>query len=610
MEWSTDLYRVSLLQKFVSPKAEVSDLVREQLTTSRQKDDMTVALRQVMKLWRTIDTPYDVFVNYTCLDWDNQQEVYQVLPELRSAMFDLMLGDQVRRLLLNRYSDVYAIRKRIEHFVLSQANNLKTRCNPTKLWWDSATLDVEGNQRWTSKALEEDPDFVELVLSWLGDGENLQGWLRDYEERTRLTNNYLEEKDRVFSESTAAEIMAFAEVSSSGMRQNVISCEPQTQGRLLDTRRRAKLSEKSAAFMGEAESLGLFRTRMPRFSQLFFYKLTDEEGKRGIGQTRTGAGEARRAAEAYIQSGIRLESSCGISDVWYHYVESNAHLFTHQGSPPVQLARSPSIHPCLDTEQMESVGRLFNWLKTHSRPRPTKIGKGARDGPAGPSSRAPTRLGGKIDAMDEGMAPRAKRSETDNNLVVTENSKQDVSASKAAPLNTAEVVGSSEPERKERGAAKDEIHVEKTDKEQDAKGMNEVEAKSGGGSVVGAAGSFDEYGFDEWPNTASFNEGLDSAERELLGQTDASKKATGAELNSGATAGGTSEGSETHGAQRNGERKRAREEEMTDGKECQLRDRPHGNDDLLEYRPAPLWPSKENKETALRELVRRRNERK
>ena len=36
---------------------------------------------------------------------------------------------------------------------------------------------------------------------------------------------------------------------------------------------------------------------------------------------------SRHAAEAYIKTGIQLESSCGISNVWYQYVELNTAKF-------------------------------------------------------------------------------------------------------------------------------------------------------------------------------------------------------------------------------------------------------------------------------------------
>ena len=114
MEWSTDVYLVALLQQYLTPEVSVADFVHEQLITDKQKDELTVAIRQVTKLWRTISTPYDVFLNYTCLDWANEEDVDQIIPMVRRGMFDLMLGDQIRRMLLNQYEEVRNIRSCIE----------------------------------------------------------------------------------------------------------------------------------------------------------------------------------------------------------------------------------------------------------------------------------------------------------------------------------------------------------------------------------------------------------------------------------------------------------------------------------------------------------------
>lgn len=123
----------------------------------------------------------------------------------------------------------------------------------------------------------------------------------------------------------------------------------------------------------ECESLGLFTTRMPRFRQLFFYKFSQGEIWRCMGQATTSS-SSRRAAETYLQSGIQLESVCGISDIWYWYVETHQNLFQDSTAEIALIPRPKPSHPRphLDRWQADIMWNTFRWKKLHSRPRPTK----------------------------------------------------------------------------------------------------------------------------------------------------------------------------------------------------------------------------------------------
>ena len=212
MEWSTDLYHVAQLEEYLVPEVWVADFVRDQLITNDQKDAMTVAICQVTKLWRTITEPYDVFVNYTCLDWTKEQDVDEVFGMIRRGMFDLMLGDRMRRTLVNRYEEVRVVRSRFEDFILFHGALLKSHCKEPSLWWDSIGIKKGPLKAWVSGDLAGDKDFTEVVASWLEDGRRMQNWLRDYEEKGILANNPSLEDERVFSEEMAIEIMKFAKV--------------------------------------------------------------------------------------------------------------------------------------------------------------------------------------------------------------------------------------------------------------------------------------------------------------------------------------------------------------------------------------------------------------
>jgi hypothetical protein len=114
---------------------------------------------------------------------------------------------------------------------------------------------------------------------------------------------------------------------------------------------------------------------MPRFSQMFFYEFEEWEVTKGLGQSKNGSVVSRRGAGAYVRSGVRLESSCGISDVWYRYVELNAGRFKGQNSTSMEFSIHSPVHPSLEVREMEAAGKLFGWDRMHSRPRPTKKGR-------------------------------------------------------------------------------------------------------------------------------------------------------------------------------------------------------------------------------------------
>lgn len=217
MEWTPDLYLVSLLEEYLFPVPQITGFVQEQLTTIDQKDDMTVALRQVMKLWRTIETPYDALLNHTCLDWRDELLVAEVLPDLRLAMFTHMLGDKTRKFLLDRYSDVHLVRSYLEAFIMAYADELEDRPHQQDLWWDGVSPNAVAHAPWLSGHLRGDKDFYALLQAWNEDNRHLQDWLEGYERTTVLANNWEKEESRVFSEEVAVEVMKFGEVRPSGM---------------------------------------------------------------------------------------------------------------------------------------------------------------------------------------------------------------------------------------------------------------------------------------------------------------------------------------------------------------------------------------------------------
>jgi hypothetical protein len=127
----------------------------------------------------------------------------------------------------------------------------------------------------------------------------------------------------------------------------------------------------SDSFAQEFERLGLFKTRVPRFTQLFFHDFYKHEVTMQIGQSFTPA-VSRRAAKAFPASGARLYSKCGLSDVWYYYVETHQHLFEDPRKPSRSILELHHPRPGLDVEYAPAIYDVFGWYKHHTRPQPTK----------------------------------------------------------------------------------------------------------------------------------------------------------------------------------------------------------------------------------------------
>ena len=212
MEMSPQFYVAALLHKYLAQHVYVADFVRDQLLTNEQKDEVTEAFRKIKKPWRDLETDYDRLLNFSALDWYDENEVENSFPRVRRAIFDLMLGDETRRIQLNRYQEVHTIRTIVHEFYVSQGDFLNPRCDQGTLWWDEINAGTAPRKHWVSPELAKDRSLGELVHSWSDDSYWLQQWLRGYEWAGILKNNRLEQDIGVFSETSAVAIMDFAKV--------------------------------------------------------------------------------------------------------------------------------------------------------------------------------------------------------------------------------------------------------------------------------------------------------------------------------------------------------------------------------------------------------------
>ena len=214
MEWSTLLNRVTLLSGYIGPEPEVSTLVREQLTTDAERATIRKAVAAVMGGVQKMETPYDIYLRRTNL---NIVEIVMDIgiEPLAEAMFDLNLGDRVKRLQLNRFSDVHEVRECVEWFVSRWRSGMVGGHGGWTIWWDGIDPSFTPHAHWLSKGLEEDPDFYTVFGRWQDESDRLQRWLDDLESSPAVVNNVASGMDTIFSANMALTVMALAGVRCS-----------------------------------------------------------------------------------------------------------------------------------------------------------------------------------------------------------------------------------------------------------------------------------------------------------------------------------------------------------------------------------------------------------
>ena len=72
-----------------------------------------------------------------------------------------------------------------------------------------------------------------------------------------------------------------------------------------------------------------------------------------------------RAGRAYLEGGQRLDSACGVSEMWYHHVGTNPREFLAQDACPIELSQPASVYPGLDDKQISETASMFGWERFH-----------------------------------------------------------------------------------------------------------------------------------------------------------------------------------------------------------------------------------------------------
>jgi hypothetical protein len=371
MEWSPTLSRVVLLNSYVGPEPQVASFIREQLIAVDERATIVEAILDARAGNWVLKSIYDFLLQRTHLDLKTKLFLdHDGMDNLVEGMFDAALAGRLQALRLNCYSDIHEARSLIEHFV-SKCNGGSASAG--SLWWDGVHPSRTAHTRWLSTSLEEDKDFKLVLTDWLLDGERLQVWLDSCEESPGLVNNRDSHDSRVFSTEVATQIMGLAKVRHCVACDNRVSPGRQLQGTGFDKRRRAQFSTKPTWFINECEMLGLFQTRMPEFTQLFFHNFTERKVQQEKGQSLVGGIVSRRAASEYFRSRVQLKSKSAVSEIWYHFLETNSSLFYElfPFTPGIAIT-PPSIHVPLHPSLIPQFVRMVRWKEMYGTPEPVR----------------------------------------------------------------------------------------------------------------------------------------------------------------------------------------------------------------------------------------------
>jgi len=256
---------------------------------------------------------------------------------------------------------------------------------------------------------------------------------------------------------------------------------------------------------------------MPRFTQVYFYDFTDKEAQQEVGQPSSGS-VSRRAAEAYLRSGVRLESSCGISGIWYSYVEKNRDLYTDRTASPPLIEQGPEHpRPRVYADDARFMWSIFRWSNIHGRPQleqaeqtPTAAsspvnGGLSQDRPSGEFIDEVTSGPAATPQQKEGISEYTEAGVGDSREVLSDGEERGTAGKDTR--HDASLVETGEGRVKEEPACHTVVLA------------NHISQEKGGmgGGPEGEKDEFDDMVFDQWPMSASFDEALSKALNELTG---------------------------------------------------------------------------------------------
>ena len=190
MMWSPDLYVVAMLELYLGPTPEVTELVRRQLLGKEEMEEIQMAIEGRAKGILSPETTYSRLLSCSGLDFGGKPAKLVSLVaggELQRALFDLTLGHRARWFQLNCFTEVHDVRDMIEDFFTRCSVN--TNRAGAQFWGDGIGLKETSHEPWLTPRLRNDPVFLEVLRDWLSDNEDIQFLLDSYMEQTMIVNN-------------------------------------------------------------------------------------------------------------------------------------------------------------------------------------------------------------------------------------------------------------------------------------------------------------------------------------------------------------------------------------------------------------------------------------
>ena len=218
MAWSAKVYLLSFLEECAGPEPVVKDFVRKQLLSQTQVDSIRNAIRdRLLGRSDAEDTSnlYSVWLSYSGLDFDNHFTISSLITGavLQRALFDLTLGRRVKSFHLNRCSEVHEVRDGLKGLFTTWMDFILPAENPSRnIWWDESGCPPGSRTSWISPILEQHPDFVKILESWIQDSKHVQT-VHDEMEEKMPTGARLGSLGQVFSGQSAKALAWFGEVT-------------------------------------------------------------------------------------------------------------------------------------------------------------------------------------------------------------------------------------------------------------------------------------------------------------------------------------------------------------------------------------------------------------
>ena len=260
---------------YLAPNPAIVELVRKQLLRDEEEARVCEAIRARVQGKPITGDRHSALLSHSGLNFEKLTPALLHAFNARiihRALFDLQLGHAVKSTTVNQYTEVREARLAITEFICWQYESVPVS-TLLGIWWDRTSDSETHSRSWVPRAVKNEPDFVALAEMWLEDSDSVQRWLDSFESTTAVVNNPTGRGHPVFSEFVAVAIVKFAEVRDPKMyhRRSLADACLQSQVRQLDMRRRKHFETMPTEFTVWCDLAGLFETRMPRFSQLFFH---------------------------------------------------------------------------------------------------------------------------------------------------------------------------------------------------------------------------------------------------------------------------------------------------------------------------------------------------